>query len=229
MPAATHPRGTNGMASAVNLYGPLASKLLVDLIGAEGSVAQAMPARLAHANADPRDRADAAHHLCLTHGRHPGVIERAADATQDPLVREWLMTAAQGFAVERAYLVSLTAAAGPPPSTPGQSAAEAAIVARRHALDTLSQSARPGCALGAAVALVLDWPQVRLWLDAAAVRLEIDAAPDTLPAVAATRALVDRIATSPLIERALLFGARQLLAQQRALWDLLEMRAAARG
>ena len=46
--------------------------------------------------------------------------------------------------------------------------------------------------------------------------------------VPATMSLVAALTTSPGIERAMTFGAQQVLAQHRALWDLLEARKSAR-
>ena len=42
------------------------------------------------------------------------------------------------------------------------------------------------------------------------------------------RAAADRLASSPTVERAMLFGAEQLLLQHKGLWDILEARALAR-
>ena len=55
-------------------------------------------------------------------------------------VREWLREAADGFERERLYLVRLTSAVGPLPSTPGAAQSESALVALRHAIETLAKS-----------------------------------------------------------------------------------------
>ena len=92
----------------------------------------------------------------------------------------------------------------------------------------LAQSERNGCALGAAMAVVLDWAGVRIALDAAARRFGVD-----VPAYQAAdrdgiATLADGFAQAPAAQRALLFGAEQILLQHRGLWDLLEARHGAR-
>jgi hypothetical protein len=194
----------------------------------DGSAARPQLAALASHDWDRRDVADAAHYLAILHGRMPGVVEHAAEHSDFDVAQGWLTEAAAGFAQERSYLVALSATAGPVPSTPGQAATEAAIAAQRHAIDMLSQSERRGCAIGAAIALVGDWPAVRTALDAAAERLELTPPALMLPSLSATADLVGTLASSRAVERAMLFGVDQLLAQHRGLWDLLEARSEAR-
>jgi hypothetical protein len=194
----------------------------------DGSAGRPQLAVLARDACDPRDVADAAHHLCILHARVPGVIEHAAAHSDFDFARDWLIEASAGFAEERRYLVALAAAAGPVPSTPGQANTEAAIAAQRHAIDMLSQSERRGCALGAAIALVLDWPAVRASLDAAAARLGLAPPSPSLPETPVTADVIAGLAATRPTERAMLFGVEQLLAQHRGLWDLLEARAEAR-
>lgn len=174
-----------------------------------------------------RNLADAVHLLCTLHGRHPGVVDHAANRAVDPQVRSWFAAAMSGFAAERALLTRLAVAAGPMPGTPGTSESEAAAHAQRNALALLAQSERNGCALGAALALALDWVAVRHVLDAAASRFGVEAAPAMISDADAVRLLADS-APSPAVERALLFGAEQLAVQHFGLWDLLEARAQAR-
>jgi hypothetical protein len=174
-----------------------------------------------------RDLADAVHLVSSLHGRQPGVIDHARGKAADPAVRAWLDAAMTGFAAERAYLMRTVVAAGPLPSTPGQAECEAAVTGQRHALDMLGRSDRNGCALGAALALVLDWRAIRPMIDAAAQRFGVTLIPPALPS--ARQGLAIAAATdSPAIERAMVFGAQQLLAQHRGLWSLLEARAEAR-
>jgi hypothetical protein len=90
-------------------------------------------------------------------------------------------------------------------------------------------SERDGCALGAATALVCDWWPVRRLLDRAAARVGTEAPAPSLPDEASVVEIVDRAAISPGSARALAFGGEQLLLQHRALFDLLEARAEARG
>ena len=57
-----------------------------------------------------RNLADFIHFLCVLHGRHPGVIDHAANRTADPLARNWFNAAIDGFAAERAFLTRLAVA-----------------------------------------------------------------------------------------------------------------------
>ncbi len=171
------------------------------------------------------DLADAAHYLCLLHGRHPGVIDHAATRSADDAGRAWLAQSAEAFARERAYLTQVTVATGPAPSTAGQSDCEAVVSQQRHAIDMLAQSDRRGCAMGAAIALVLDWRAVRHGLDMAAIRVGLEPYPCELPDRDATVAVARVIGGDDATGRAMQFGARQLLTQQRGLWDLLKARA----
>jgi hypothetical protein len=144
-------------------------------------------------------------------------------------VRDWLTRASDGFERERLYLVRLTSAVGPLPSTPGAAETESGLVAARHALETLAMSEREGCALGAATALVCDWWPIRRLLDRAAARVGNDAPAPSLPDEASVVGIVDLATDSGGAARALAFGGEQLLLQHRALFDLLEARAEARG
>jgi hypothetical protein len=175
-----------------------------------------------------RDIADAIHFLCVLHGRHPGVIELAALRATEPAARAWLTDAADAMADERRYLAKLAVAAGGAPSTPGSAQSEAAVAGQRAALVTLAQSDRHGCAVGAALAFALDWRTVRAMLDAAANRLGVDAPPFRLGQADEVRLVADVIGESALTERALLFGASQLVRQHWGLWDLLGARRDAR-
>jgi hypothetical protein len=202
---------------------------LAGLVTADGAAAHSHAAALTRAvTADPRDLADAVHYLCLLHGRHPGVIDHAGLHTVHDGARGWLIDAAEGFAAERALLTRLVVVVGPMPSTPNHAAAEAAINTQRHALDMLSQSGRNGCAIGAAFALALDWVAIRTVLSEAARRFGIDMPECALPPGFETAIVAATVGDNPATERAMLFGAQQLIAQHRGLWDLLEVRAEAR-
>lgn len=176
-----------------------------------------------------RDLCDAVHLLCSLHGRHPGITELALTHCTDESARTWLSRAADAFERERLYLVRLTAAVGPLPSTPGAAETEATLLAQRHALETLASSERLGCALGAATALIGDWWPVRRVLDRTAARLGLDCPPPALPDEPSILEAIDAVAGRPGTERAIAFGGEQLLLQHRALFDLLEARAEARG
>ncbi|MEM8694551.1 MAG: hypothetical protein AAGE05_00840 [Pseudomonadota bacterium] len=175
-----------------------------------------------------RNLADAVHYLSILHGQHPGVIDLASIKTALPEARSWLDQAEQGFARERLFLSQLVVAAGPLPSTPGHDKSESAVLSQRHAIETLARSERTGCALGAAIALILDWQAIRPVLISAAEKLEVDAALSALPDGNETIALADEVGRDPAIQRAIAFGAEQILAQHRGLWNLLEAREAAR-
>lgn len=175
-----------------------------------------------------RDLADAVHMLCHLYGRHPGLIELALKACAPGAARDWLKEAADAFERERLYLVRLTSAVGPQPSTAGSAETEATLLAQRHALETLATSERRGCALGAATSLVEDWRSLRRLLDRAAARAGLDVPACTLPDEESVAGAIHAGADTPGAERALAFGAEQLLLQHRGLFDLLEARAEAR-
>ncbi len=175
-----------------------------------------------------RDLADAVHLLCHLYGRHPGLIDLATQACTAGASRDWLKDTADSFERERLYLVRLTSAVGPQPSTAGAAETEAALLAQRHALETLATSERRGCALGAATALIEDWRSLRRLLDRAAARAGLDIPSCTLPDEGSVAQAIHAGADTPGAERALAFGSEQLLLQHRGLFDLLEARAEAR-
>ena len=174
------------------------------------------------------DLADAVHLLCSVHGRYPGLIEIALQRSPAGEAREWLDHAAESFERERLYLVRLTSAVGPLPSTPGSAETEASLLAARHALETLASSERKGCALGAATSLIGDWWPIRRLLDRASTRVGLECPAPSLPDEASVVEVIGRASDTAASERALSFGGEQLLLQHRALFDLLEARAAAR-
>src|SRR5438128_6737169 len=139
-----------------------------------------------------RDLADAVHLLCSLHGRYPGLIEIALQRCSTGEVQSWLGHASEAFERERLYLVRLTSAVGPMPSTPGAAETESSLVAARHALETLALSERNGCALGAATALVGDWWPIRRLLDRAATRVGTEAPAPSLPDETSVVAIIER-------------------------------------
>jgi hypothetical protein len=203
---------------------------LLALVRAEGTAAHGHPVSeaLVKGHEAARNVADIVHLLCLLHGRHPGVVDHAMVRTTDADTRAFLNTAAESFAGERALLTKLVVAVGPLPSTPGQADTETAVLAQHHAIDMLAQSERGGCPFGAAIALIADWAAIRPVLETAALRMSIDIAPSTLPDAAAIVAAIRNANNTPAADRAMLFGAQQIVAQHRGLWDLLEARAIAR-
>lgn len=192
------------------------------LVEADGSASAPWLARLL-VSGGTRDTTDAIHAFCALYGGHPDPIEAAAARSDDAQLSRWLADASDAFTAERHYLASVVSAAGPSPSTPNQAQSEAALAQQRHALETLARSDRAGCAIGAAVALVLDWHAIRPLLDRIGARAGITPIDLRLPDEEPSPSSV------PNVERARLFGARQLISQQRGLWALLEARAGARG
>ena len=217
-------------ASVETQVAPLPGPQLLACVAAQGSAAHpyASSDALLREGDCARNFADLIHFLCILHGRYPGVIDHACGRVADDSARAWLTQTAYVFAGERAYIARLAVAAGPVPSTPGASDSDSAVIGQRHAIEMLASSERNGCALGAAMALVLDWTAIRQALDAAARRFGVE--PPLFPAAAQApvAAVADSFATAPAVRRALLFGADQILVQHYGLWDLLEARALAR-
>jgi hypothetical protein len=183
---------------------------------------------LLHGPEAARNLSDAVHFICMLHGRHPGVVDHASNRCVDTAARLWLEASATAFAAERDFLTRLAAAAGPIPSTPGGAATESTVLSQRHAIEMLAQSERNGCAVGAAIAVILDWSAVRPVLDAAARRFGADATAPGLSAPSSISAFATSFASGAAIERAALFGAEQIAVQHHGLWDLLEARQQAR-
>lgn len=203
---------------------------LLDRVARHGSAAH--PYLVSHAllagAESPRNLSDAVHFLCMLHGRHPGVVDHAEARCAEPALQGWCRQAVGVFAAERAFLTRLAVAAGPIPSTPGGRDTEPTVLAQRHAIETLAQSERRGCALGAALAVLIDWSSIRLVLEAAAGRFGIDPPVYLFSDSAPLRAFAGSAAPTTASERALLFGAEQIAVQHRGLWDLLEARQQAR-
>jgi hypothetical protein len=222
--------GMNGQALATGTSRDTAEALLA-LVRSEGSASHRHPTSdvLMQGPEAARNVADIVHLLCLLHGRHPGVIDHAIDRVANAATRAFLSDAADAFAHERALLTKLVVAVGPLPSTPGQADTETAVLAQHHAIDMLAQSERTGCAFGAALALLADWNAVRPVLETAARRLSLDIDKSDLPNAAVLASVIRTADNSPAADRAMLFGAQQIVAQHRGLWDLLEARAIARG
>lgn len=176
-----------------------------------------------------RNLSDAVHFLCMLHGRHPGVIDHAANRCLEQETRAWFNKTTEAFADERRFLARLAFAVGPIPSTPGAGNAEAAVLGQRHAIEMLAQSERKGCALGAAFAVAIDWEAIRAVLDVAAHRFGVDLPVTRLSPAGEVAALAETVIATAQLQRALLFGANQIVLQHHGLWDLLEARQQARG
>ncbi|MCY1169812.1 MULTISPECIES: DUF6975 family protein [Sphingomonas] len=197
------------------------------LAASDGCADHAIVRRLTHAVVAGRDLADAVHTLCAIHGRPTNLFEEASRRPVPDLDNRWLAEATEAFGVERANLARLTAAVGPLPSTPGQAESDAAFAAQRHAFDMLARSDRTGCAVGAAMALVIDWHAFRRILNAAALRAGLNTVPSALPSLSDITTLATDALPAP-VRRAIAFGAQQSFAQHRGLCDVIEARAIAR-
>jgi hypothetical protein len=212
-----------GMAEAVKLSG--AADALAALIARDGTATHpfAMTKLLGNSATQARDLADVVHHLSIVYGRYPCIADIELErTTKDHLASHWLEDTVAGFQAERQYLNNVVVAAGPLPSTPGH--------AQSDAIDMLAKSDRSGCALGATLALACDWRAIRKVIDTAARRFGIDSQMLLLPLPEEAFAIADIIAEqSPAAQRAMMFGAQQILVQNRGLWDLLEARLIARG
>src|SRR4029453_6411706 len=215
---------------AVDRKAMSAAQLQLARVESEGSAEHPYRVRLMSASGPThaRDLADAVHLFCSLYGRHPGLIELALNNCPAGPVRDWLKEASDAYERERLYLVRLTASVGPLPSTPGAAETEAALVAARHAIETRAGGERRGCALGAATALMGDWPAIRAVLDRAADRVGMQRPALTLPEPDSIVRVIGDGTDGAASERALGFGGEQLLLQNRGLFDLIEARAAAR-
>lgn len=176
-----------------------------------------------------RNLADLVHLLCSLHGSHPGVLDHAAGRHVEPEARAWFAANLDAFQTERRLLTRLAVAVGPLPSTPGAADSDTVLRAQRNAMTLLAQSERSGCAMGAAMALAVDWHALRLPLEAAARRFGVDVSPIALSDAEGIRDYADSLGDNVLLRRAMMFGAEQIALQHRGLMDLLEARQSARG
>jgi hypothetical protein len=175
-------------------------------------------------NIRPALVADVAHFMCIAHGRLPGVIDYAATKIVDDEARSWFVDAINAFGRERAFLNQLTVAAGPVTRQLGQEKVTALVTNQVKSFQMIATSDRKGCAAGAAIAFVLDWQATRPLLDCCALYLNIEPAQLALPVAGHSRELIESLAKSDAQSRAMMFGAQQLLGQQRGLWQLIAAR-----
>lgn len=205
---------------------PSAQPSLIELVTSNGTASASYPQSIANdfSILSGSDIADIAHFLCVLHGGHPSVVDHAATKTADPIARDWLIQAIEGFTAERAFITKLTVSAGPILGLSIEDQSNAAVLAQRKALEMLSQSDRNGCALGASFALVLDWQAVRPLLEKIAIKLGVEPRSVILPSAEATDALSCELSKSSSVERAISFGVDQILTQHRGFWQLLEAR-----
>jgi hypothetical protein len=170
--------------------------------------------------------ADISHFMAISHGRHPGVVDHAADRMVDQSARGWVVAATQGFAAERNLLNQMIVAAGPIQRHSDQDKVTALLASQARSFELLATSERKGCAAGAAIAFVLDWQATRPLLERTALALGIQPAVETLPQAEASQELLEILSESPATERAIFFGAEQIVAQQSGLWRLVAARHA---
>ncbi|MGL5840174.1 MAG: DUF6975 family protein [Sphingorhabdus sp.] len=172
----------------------------------------------------PALKADIAHFLNICFGRHPGIIDHAANKIVDQAAREWLLQAINGFAVERIFLNRLTIAAGPIHRQLGQERVTALLEAQSRSVEMLATSDRVGCPAGSAIAFVMDWQAIRPLLDHVALALEIEIPSCVLPDRQQCFQLACDLGFKLSTQRAMAFGSDQMLAQQRGLWQLIAAR-----
>lgn len=170
--------------------------------------------------------ADVAHFINISHGRHPGIIDHAAHKIVDDAARKWLIRAIDAFAAERAFLNALTVAAGPERRHIGENKVAALINGQAKNFEMLATSDRKGCPVGAALAFAIDWQRSRPLLAAVAFHVGMDVPPCTLPDIVECSALAEKLGQTDSYARAMRFGAEQILAQQRGLWQLIAARHA---
>ena len=173
--------------------------------------------------------ADAAHFLTILHGQVPSLFELAG-RHEEMATASWLREAVAAFDDDRRWLTRLSVLTGGSLDLSGLTAAEQVVRDLRDAMLTLAKSSRAGCALGAAVTLVLDWHVLRDALPAAAQHLGFecrDLQADDWPLGGAGTALAE-VGDDPKIRRAAAFGAMQLVSMHRQLFDLFEARHAVR-
>ena len=168
--------------------------------------------------------ADIAHFINISHGRHPGIIDHAANRIAEDSARACLVTAIDGFAVERRFLNALTVAAGPIRRHVGQDKITAMIGLQAKNFEMLATSDRRGCAAGAALAFVVDWQETRPLLERISLHIGLEPPAVALPDAESCALVATELAGNDAYVRAMGFGAGQLLAQQRGLWQLIAAR-----
>ena len=174
------------------------------------------------------DLADAVHWLALLHGGAAGLVDGASLRTRSERERRFLNGAFDAWQSERAALSTLAVAVGPVPSTPGQHADEATTATLSRAIATLATSERDGVSLGAATALIVEWHGLRALMERAAERFGGDISPCVLPPQPDLLATVAGFVDAPGMERAMAFGARELVRRHGTFVAMLQRRSAAR-
>ena len=175
-------------------------------------------------NIRPALVADIAHFMCIAHGRLPGVVDYAATKIVDEEARSWFVQVINAFSAERSFLNKLTVAAGPVTRQLGQDKVTALVASQVKNFRMIATSDRKGCAAGAAIAFVLDWQETRPLLAACALHLGLNPDVADLPEITENQNLAESLAGSDAASRAMMFGAQQLLGQQRGLWQVIAAR-----
>ncbi len=173
--------------------------------------------------------ADTAHFLVILHGQLPSVLEIAGAGAQEPAA-SWLRLGCEAFDADRRWIARLAAMTGGALDLQGLTSAEQIVRDQRDAMLTLAGSNRTGCAIGAAVTLMIDWQTIRVQLPMAAQRLGYDRsalAGAPWPLGMALESLAS-VAEDIRARRAIEFGAVQVASLHAQLFDLLEARHAAR-
>lgn len=219
-----------GLATLAALDVSRGASLLFAHVMERGSAAHSYvrSAELSSGPAAGANLADAIHFLCTLHARYPSIIEMAQDRNMDPIAADWFNTASRAFTAERNLLAKLVVTVGPLPPTPGAGTSDAMALSQQRAITLLAQSERRGCGLGAALALALDWFHIRHVLDTAAMHFGIVPPPNRFTDENTIAEIAHAASASPAVERAMLFGAEQIVLQHHGLWGVLEARQQAR-
>lgn len=173
--------------------------------------------------------ADCAHFMSILHGQVPSLFELAGSHDLAGTTN-WLRSAATAFNEDRRWLARLSVVTGGSIDLHGLTMAEQLVRDQRDALLTLAKSSRAGCALGAAVALVIDWEGLRSKLPQGAQALGFECRglqADHWPVEGARDVLINA-GDDRSLRRAITFGATQLASLHGQLFQLLEARHAAR-
>lgn len=213
-----------GSAFVRNILDSGSAPVIAPLLGFLGDRGDRPDLRAVVKNARGALIADIAHFINISHGRHPGIIDHAANKIIDDAARKWLVEAIEGFTAERRFLNALTVAAGPIRRHIGQDKITALIAGQSKNFEMLATSDRRGCPVGAALAFVVDWQQTRPLLERIALHIGMEPPTVAIPPPSLCAALASALASDEAYTRAMGFGAQQMLAQQRGLWQLIAAR-----
>ena len=172
--------------------------------------------------------ADAVHLLAILHGEIPSLIDLVTE--HHPAHERLLAPAAATFQGDRAWLTALAVATGTRVDLAGLSETETLVRELRAAMLILARSKRDGCALGAILAFLNDWPPLRTALDEAGARAFADrwiAAEGDWPdePLAEISGIAERGFDNTVSARAIAFGAQQFASLHHQLLDLFAARA----